>query len=138
MTKEIMESAAERSSSQQVLNMAVSSFETLSALLGLTAYIEPALRARSAAAKLPAFTLDQVSEHCWVDDCWVVLYDRVYDVTRFLDVHPAGADILLESAGRDATSAFRGVGHSQQAVDALLQYQVGVLVDAECMWPASK
>ena len=131
MTKELMETVAERS----VLQVASSSLSTLSALLGLSAFLEPAVRARPA---LPAFTLDQVSEHCWADDCWLVLYDRVYDVTRFLTLHPAGADIMLESAGRDATSAFHGVGHSQEALDMLKEYQIGVLVPEQCMWGSSK
>lgn len=29
-------------------------------------------------------TLDEVAEHATQADCWIVLYDRVYDVTSFL------------------------------------------------------
>lgn len=29
--------------------------------------------------------LGEVADHDSMDDCWIVLYDRVYDVTRFLD-----------------------------------------------------
>ena len=129
MTKELCEAVAERS----VLQMATSSLETLSALLGLTGLLQ---ETRPRPPALPAFTLDQVSEHCWADDCWLVLYDRVYDVTRFLSLHPAGSDIMLESAGRDATSAFHGVGHSQEALDMMKEYQIGVLVPEQCMWGA--
>lgn len=32
----------------------------------------------------PIYTLDQVSYHDQPDDCWVVIYDRVYNVTDFL------------------------------------------------------
>lgn len=32
----------------------------------------------------PIFTLDQVSYHDQPDDCWLIIYDRVYDVTEFL------------------------------------------------------
>ncbi|XP_043193145.1 cytochrome b5 type B-like [Amphibalanus amphitrite] len=133
MTKELlMESVAERS----VLQMATSSLETLSALIGLTAL---GVRPRPAPAPAqPTYTLNEVSEHCWADDCWLVLYDRVYDVTRFLSLHPAGSDIMLESAGRDATSAFHGVGHSKEALDMLKEYQIGVLVPEECMWDSAK
>ena len=133
MTKELIESAPERS----VLKMASSSLETLSTLLGLTTYIEPALRTR-AAPSLPSYSLSQVSDHCWTDDCWIVLYDKVYNVTRFLSIHPAGMEIIMESAGRDATNAFRGVGHSEEAVDMLKEYQIGVLVEEECMWGSAK
>ena len=133
MTKELIESVAERS----ILKMASSSFETLSALLGLTTITESVPRSRPA-PQLPTYTLDQVSEHCWADDCWFVLYDRVYDVTRFLSLHPAGSEIMLESAGRDATMAFQGVGHSKEALDMLKEYEIGLLVDEECMWGTAK
>lgn len=33
----------------------------------------------------PIITLKEVSEHDSYDDCWIILYDRVYDVTRFLN-----------------------------------------------------
>jgi cytochrome b involved in lipid metabolism len=29
-------------------------------------------------------SLDEVSNHDSLDDCWIILYDRVYDVTNFL------------------------------------------------------
>lgn len=41
--------------------------------------------------------------------------------------HPGGGDILLEYAGRDASVAFRGSGHSGQAVRALEKFLVGEL-----------
>lgn len=31
------------------------------------------------------YTLSEVSEHDTYDDCWIVLYDRVYNVTQFLN-----------------------------------------------------
>ncbi|GBP62194.1 Cytochrome b5 isoform A [Eumeta japonica] len=64
-------------------------------------------------------TLSEVACHDSPDDCWVVIYDRVYDITTFLDEHPGGADIMLEYAGQDASTAFRGSGHSKAAVRAL-------------------
>lgn len=30
-------------------------------------------------------TLDEVSWHDTLDDCWIVIYDRVYDITDFQD-----------------------------------------------------
>ena len=78
---------------------------------------------------LPQFTLAEVSEHWSPDDCWIVVFDRVYDVTDFLDEHPGGQYIMLEHAGRDATMVFRGSRHSQDAYDMLDKYLVGVLVE---------
>jgi cytochrome b involved in lipid metabolism len=34
--------------------------------------------------ELPIYTLAEVSYHDTPDDCWTVIYDRVYDVTNFL------------------------------------------------------
>jgi len=34
---------------------------------------------------LKHITLEEVSEHDSREDCWIVIYDRVYDVTSFLD-----------------------------------------------------
>ncbi|CAG9771826.1 unnamed protein product [Ceutorhynchus assimilis] len=72
-------------------------------------------------------SLQEVEWHDSPKDCWIVIYDRVYDVTDFLDTHPGGEDILLEHAGRDATVAFRGSGHSAQAIRALDKYLIGSL-----------
>lgn len=35
-------------------------------------------------ATLPEISLLEVSQHDSFDDCWLVIYDRVYDVTSFL------------------------------------------------------
>ncbi|KAF2362718.1 Cytochrome b5-like heme/steroid binding domain [Trinorchestia longiramus] len=80
---------------------------------------------------LPEFNLNEVAQHDMMHDCWIVLYDKVYDVTQFLFEHPGGEDLLMEHAGRDATIAFRGVGHSKAALHSLQQYLVGQLPASE-------
>lgn len=47
-----------------------------------------------------------VARHTSADDCWVILYNTVYDVTDFLSSHPGGAKIILKLAGRDATEEY--------------------------------
>lgn len=52
------------------------------------------------------------------------------DYLRFIIIflqHPGGHDVLLEHAGRDATIAFRGVGHSIAAIKSLDRFQIGEL-----------
>lgn len=78
---------------------------------------------------LPEFTLSEVSEHWQPDDCWIVVFDRVYDVTQFVDEHPGGAYIMQEHLGRDATLVFRGSRHGPDAYDMLEKYLIGVLVE---------
>ena len=43
---------------------------------------------------LPIISLDEVSEHSSRNDGWMVIYDRVYDVTNFLREHPGGEEVI--------------------------------------------
>ncbi|CAA6668011.1 unnamed protein product [Spirodela intermedia] len=43
------------------------------------------------------YTLADVSKHNTHEDCWLVIDGKVYDVTKFLDDHPGGDDVLLSS-----------------------------------------
>lgn len=76
---------------------------------------------------LAIITLDQLAWHDSTDDCWVAIYDYVYDCTEFLNKHPGGAEVLAEYAGRDATLAFIGSGHTQAATRLLDKYLIGEL-----------
>jgi len=52
------------------------------------------------------FTVAEVAKHTTKGDCWVILNDRVLDVTNFLSSHPGGELAILTFAGRDATEEF--------------------------------
>ncbi|XWS35121.1 hypothetical protein CRYUN_Cryun21dG0099100 [Craigia yunnanensis] len=71
------------------------------------------------------FTLAQVSEHNSPQDCWLIINGKVYDVTKFLEDHPGGDEVLLSATGKDATDDFEDVGHSDSARDMMDQYYVG-------------
>lgn len=60
----------------------------------------------------------------------MVIDSKVYDVTSFLEEHPGGEDILIDSSGRDATREFEDVGHSGEARFQLQELFVGDLRDA--------
>ena len=86
------------------------------------------------ATGLEVLSLEEVSWHCGEEDAWLVLYDRVYDVTEYLASgrgHPGGTEVILEYCGYDATLAFRGVGHSQAAARILEKYCIGILPENE-------
>ena len=73
------------------------------------------------------FTLSQVSQHRTKHDIWLVIDGRVLDVTKFLQEHPGGEEVLIEAAGKDASKEFADIGHSKEAKKLLLKYQVGYL-----------
>ena len=44
-------------------------------------------------------SLEELSGHGTVSDCWIAVYGKVYDVTRYLDEHPGrAADVLFDDA----------------------------------------
>ena len=81
------------------------------------------------ATGLELVSLEEVSWHGSREDAWLVLYDRVYEVTDYLAAsrHPGGEDVILDYLGHDATLAFRSVAHSRAAFRGLQQYCVGIL-----------
>ena len=76
---------------------------------------------------LELITLEEVAQHDSREDGWMVIYDKVYNVTKFLTRHPGGEEVLLEYLGHDATMAFRAVGHSRAATKMLDKYLIGIL-----------
>ncbi|KAJ8899049.1 hypothetical protein K2173_010047 [Erythroxylum novogranatense] len=71
------------------------------------------------------FTLAEVSGHNHRKDCWLVIEGKVYDVTKFLEDHPGGDEVLLSATGKDATDDFEDVGHSTSARSMMDEFYVG-------------
>ena len=51
------------------------------------------------------YTPAEVSKHCFQHDCWVIIDNKVYDVTSYVPRHPGGALIYVK-AGGDCTQLF--------------------------------
>merc|ERR1712183_163871 len=77
---------------------------------------------------LDFINLEEVSYHNVMEDAWMVVYDKVYEMTEYLESnrHPGGQDVILEYLGYDATLAFRGVGPSKPAMKILEKYCIGI------------
>jgi len=82
---------------------------------------------------LDLICLDEVTYHNTREDAWIVIYDKVYEMTYYLEDggHPGGEDVILEYLGYDATLAFRGVAHSKSALRFLEKYCIGILPSEE-------
>jgi cytochrome b involved in lipid metabolism len=51
---------------------------------------------------------------------------KVYDVTKYLDDHPGGAEVMLDVAGADADEFFEDIGHSKEARAELKKHLIGI------------
>ncbi|KAK6137076.1 hypothetical protein DH2020_029187 [Rehmannia glutinosa] len=49
----------------------------------------------------------------------------VYNVTPFLEEHPGGEEVMLMSTGKDATTDFEDVGHSNDAQEKMKEFYIG-------------
>lgn len=78
------------------------------------------------------FTLEQIKCHDSSHDLWMVIYNKVYDVTTFASSHPGSAEILFDCGGVDATEAFEDVAHSDDAFQMLKPYFIGDLAPDDC------
>jgi cytochrome b involved in lipid metabolism len=73
------------------------------------------------------YTFQDVAEHNTKKDLFMVIHDKVYDATKFVDEHPGGEEVMLDVGGQDATEAFEDVGHSDEARETLEKLLVGSL-----------
>ncbi|CAM9694340.1 unnamed protein product [Chrysoparadoxa australica] len=72
------------------------------------------------------FTRDQVSKHCTMEDLWIIVDGKVYDVTAYVGSHPGG-DAIGRFAGGDSSEGFHGPQHPSQAAEILEVYYLGEL-----------
>ncbi|GAA5999460.1 hypothetical protein JCM5350_001110, partial [Sporobolomyces pararoseus] len=57
---------------------------------------------------MKVYTKEQVEQHKAIDQggIWLIVDNKVYDLSSFVDEHPGGKKVLLNSAGTDASSKF--------------------------------
>eukprot|EP00598_Pedospumella_elongata_P004093 CAMPEP_0184967674 /NCGR_PEP_ID=MMETSP1098-20130426/957_1 /TAXON_ID=89044 /ORGANISM="Spumella elongata, Strain CCAP 955/1" /LENGTH=130 /DNA_ID=CAMNT_0027489157 /DNA_START=85 /DNA_END=477 /DNA_ORIENTATION=- len=79
------------------------------------------------------YTETEVSEHNTEKSCWIIVGNessggkKVYDVTKYLNDHPGGPEIILDLAGKDADEMFEDIGHSSEARSKMKEYLIGTL-----------
>ena len=78
------------------------------------------------------YTLEEISEHNTKNDCWLLIDNKVYDVSTFITFHPGGDAILL-CCGTDATELFKtrpmgsNTPHSENAITKRDTFYIGNL-----------
>ncbi|XP_054725028.1 cytochrome b5-like [Uloborus diversus] len=81
--------------------------------------------------KAEVYSLEDIASHNNKKSVWILIHGNVYDVTKFLEEHPGGEEVLLEQAGKHATEAFEDIGHSTDARELMKQYKIGELCDED-------
>jgi cytochrome b5 len=64
----------------------------------------------------PVFTWEEIAKHNTEADMWIVVNDKVFDVTNYQLEHPGGPLVLLGRAGKNASLAFEQASHSKNAI----------------------
>ncbi|KAI8886957.1 hypothetical protein K501DRAFT_176584 [Backusella circina FSU 941] len=68
------------------------------------------------------YSLDDISAHRKMDDIWMTIHNKIYNITVFMkDVFEQSFDIINSN---DATAAFDHIGHSDDACETLKQYYI--------------
>ncbi|XP_065676369.1 fatty acid 2-hydroxylase isoform X2 [Hydra vulgaris] len=83
-------------------------------------------------ARFKTFTYNEIKKHCSAQDCWIIESGKVYDITRFLNQHPGGENLILSHAGNDITHYLQDKTihlHSKSALNLLKDFQIGEVED---------
>ncbi|XP_071723510.1 cytochrome B5-like protein [Rutidosis leptorrhynchoides] len=68
----------------------------------------------------------EISLHNKRTDCWIIIKEKVYDVTPYVEEHPGG-DAILAHAGDDSTEGFFGPQHATRVFDMIDIFYIGEL-----------
>ena len=93
----------------------------------------PSLTPAPATAPTPAptktgYTMAQVRANNSASNCWSVIDDSVYDLTKWINSHPGGSGAIVGLCGTDASSAFSSEhGNQSRPAAQLSSYRLGPL-----------
>ncbi|OSX60485.1 hypothetical protein POSPLADRAFT_1183028 [Postia placenta MAD-698-R-SB12] len=83
---------------------------------------------------MKSLTFDEVSKHNKEGDVWIVIDSKVYNISKFANMHPGGTGILYAEsiAGKDATQAFFGLHrHEVLLRPQYARLQIGTIAGEE-------
>lgn len=78
--------------------------------------------------RVKIYTHEDVEAHNTATSCWLSRKGKVYDVTKFLNDHPGGDDMIMEYAGKDVEEVMQDKilhEHSESAYEMLDEYVIG-------------
>ena len=69
------------------------------------------------------YTWTEIIKHHTYDDCWIVANNYIYDVTKYIKLHPGGIEAIIKKAGTDCTYDFNF--HSTNGKNIWEKYRIG-------------
>jgi alkylation response protein AidB-like acyl-CoA dehydrogenase/predicted heme/steroid binding protein len=85
------------------------------------------------------FTREEVASHNTDEDCYIIIHNKVYDVTKFARFHPGGRSAIVRYAGMDCTEDFVML-HPDNVLQKYARFCVGTIrgvvapEDKEAKW----
>jgi cytochrome b involved in lipid metabolism len=82
--------------------------------------------------------MEEIAKHNKQSDCWLLISDKVYNITSYFGSHPGGSGTMALTCGKDATAAYytqdpyatsssTRSAHSSRAKSLLSNYYLGDL-----------
>lgn len=133
MVKSVTALKPRRNKKANVTEMSTLSTIAIDDITGISA----TTRAELTPVATALITFSDVAKHATPNDCWVVLGNGVYDLTRFAKEHPGGAELVTNLAGSDGTAAFLDA-HPPTIIKSTLSVEEYVFACKGQIDPASK
>ncbi|WP_395018727.1 cytochrome b5 domain-containing protein [Dongia sp.] len=114
-----------------VLGAGLSFWIAMAAIWIFAAWAPPVTQPATADAAKAEYTAAEVAAHGDAASCWLIINGQVYDVTAYIDEHPANPRTILDYCGKEATRGFdtkdRDRPHSDAAARLLDRLRIGAL-----------
>lgn len=69
-------------------------------------------------------SISEINEHLGKDSVWLIIDNKVLNLTKFIDKHPGGTEVLIKFIGKDVTQLFHQI-HSMDAKQMIDNYKIG-------------
>ena len=76
---------------------------------------------------METYTMEEVNQHNTETDCWVVIDNKVYDISEFVSQHQGGKQFLVSVGGDDITYYFYELHRKEILEEVASDYIIGEL-----------
>ncbi|MFA6422029.1 MAG: cytochrome b5 domain-containing protein [Candidatus Buchananbacteria bacterium] len=75
----------------------------------------------------PALNATEISKHSSANDCYLIVKNKVYNVSSYIGSHPGGRNKITSNCGTEVTGIFAQI-HSNFAWNLLNKYYIGDVI----------